>query len=244
MLYLFSSIVKFNGSWRWRTYDLYMKGKWTTVAEVFVTWSKLRKAFNSSCGRRLKICFPLIWIQINDEFSFWNEKQAEMTLLSHVKDFLEIVRVWWTWGSGMMKSKIVHCMQYFYSANSLQIEFRTAETRNLKSSRDITCYQMVMLPFFSLPVRRLSRYIYTAREKRIETEPLIASPKSVFDHQVACYLPGDRGLISRTFQTDLTFYYVSETRYGDTPHNTRRLRPKGAPFFGFRVGSRGRDSTS
>ena len=139
-------------------------------------------------------------------------------------------------------TKIVHCMQYFYSANSLQIDFRSAETRNLKSSRDITCDQVVMLPFFSLPVRRLSRYIYTAREKRIATEPLIASPKSVFDHQVACYLPGDRRLISTTFQTDLTFYYVSETRYGDTPYNTRRLRPKGAPFSGFRVGSRGRDS--
>lgn len=167
MLYLFSSIVKFNGSCRWRTYDLHMKGKWTTVAEVFVTWSKLRKAFNSSCGRRLKICFPLIWIQINDEFSFWNEKQAEMTLLSHVKDFLEIVRVWWTWGSGMMKSKIVHCMQYFYSANSLQIEFRTAETRNLKSSRYITRDQMVMLPFFSLPVQADFRATYILLEKNV-----------------------------------------------------------------------------
>ena len=139
-------------------------------------------------------------------------------------------------------TKIVHCMQYFYSADSLPIEFRTADTRNLKSSRDITCDQVVMLPFFSLPVRRLSRY--TRLEKNVWQESLIASPKSVFDHQVACYLPGDRRLISRTFQTDLTFYYVSETRYGDTPYNTRRLRPKGAPFSGFRVGSRGRDSTS
>ena len=60
-------------------------------------------------------------------------------------------------------------MQYFYYANSLQIEFRTAETRNLKSSRDITCDRVVMLPLFSLPFRRLSRYI--PREKRIARTP-------------------------------------------------------------------------
>lgn len=67
----------------------------------------------------------------------------------------------------MMKSKIVHCMQYFYSANSLQIEFRTAETRNLKSSRDITCHQMVMLPFFSLPVQADFRATYILLEKNV-----------------------------------------------------------------------------
>ena len=83
-----------------------------------------------------------------------------MTLFSHVKDFFRDC-------SGLVNmrkwhdevTKIVQCMQYFYSANSLQIEFRTAEKRNLNSSRDITCDQVCMLPFFSLPVRRLSPYI-------------------------------------------------------------------------------------
>lgn len=128
-------------------------------------------AFNSSSARRLKIYFPLMWIQINDEFSYWNEKQAEMTLFSHVKDFLEIVRVWWTheevaWWSH--KNSTLHAVFLLRKLSSNWVprgrnaKFEIKSWHYLRWGGHATFFLFARSPTFAL---------HTAREKRIARTP-------------------------------------------------------------------------